>query len=91
MVFLSKDPAPNYTTIVISVLEQTAKFDDQKLKKCSLPVDEVLRDECWQEGEGVVGGDEGESVSGVHGVVGEEVVLLEVHRVQGVDHLKVID
>jgi hypothetical protein len=52
------------------------------------PVDEVLGDEGWQEGERVVGGDEGESVSGVHGVVREEVVLLEEHRVQSVDNLE---
>ena len=51
------------------------------------PVDEILGDEGWQEGEGVVGRDEGESVSGVHGIVGEEVVLLEEQRVQGVDNL----
>jgi len=48
-----------------------------------------LGDEGWQEGEGVVGGDERESESGVHGIVGEEVVLLEEQRVQSIDNLKI--
>ena len=38
----------------------------------------------------MVGRDESETVAGVHGVVGEEVELLEVHRVQSIDHLRII-
>ena len=52
-------------------------------------MDQILRDESRQEREGVVGRDEGESVSGVHGVHREEVVLLEEHRVQCVNDLEI--
>ena len=51
-------------------------------------MNEVSGDQSGQKGEGVVGGDEGEAVAGVHGVVGEEEVLLEEHGVQGVQDLE---
>ena len=50
--------------------------------------DDVAGDEGGDEREGEEVECEGEPVSGVHGLVAEEEVLLEVHRVDGVDDLK---
>ena len=49
--------------------------------------DQVLRDECWDEGEGQVGTHQVESDSVVHVVIGEEEVLLEEHGVESVQDL----
>ena len=49
--------------------------------------DQVLRNKCWDEGEGQVGTDQVEPDSVVHVVVGEEEVLLEEHGVESVQDL----
>ena len=52
------------------------------------PGDDVAGDEGGDEGEGEVPEGEAEAVAGVHGLVAEEEVLLEVHGVDGEDDLK---
>ena len=52
------------------------------------PGDDVAGDEGGDEGEGEVAEGEAEPVAGVHGLVAEEEVLLEVHGVDGEDDLQ---
>ena len=53
-----------------------------------VPVQEVPGDQGGQEGEGEVGGGQGPATARVQHVVGVEIILLEEHRVHGVEHLE---
>ena len=72
------------------VSEDVRHGDDDELDhgQGRLLGDHVLSDQGGQEGEGHVGEEHGESKTGVHGVVGEEVVLFEEHGIGGVDDLE---